>query len=97
MYMLTIYIISAYIIFISIFAFDEFGKSTLGFLIHLIPSFLLIIVAYLALRFKQHGWKMFLLVGAIFTIFFKTYTDLIVFSIISLPLFVISYLSYKYN
>ncbi len=72
-----------YIIFLSIFAFDEpFGT---GFLIHLIPSFILI--AILAC-----SWKSFKLAGILTAvaglgtvIFFKTYTDWIVFLIVSVP------------
>jgi hypothetical protein len=85
-----------YILFISLFALDSFTGGfwfgLLGFLIHLIPSFILIVFLLIAWRYKLTGGAIFILLSIIFTIFFRTYEDLIVFLIISLPLLIIGIL-----
>ncbi|MBT3406029.1 hypothetical protein HN419_02570 [Candidatus Woesearchaeota archaeon] len=64
------------------FAFDTPG---IGFLIHLIPSFILIALIILAWKYEIIGGISFIILGIIFTIFFKTYKDPITILLISLP------------
>jgi hypothetical protein len=81
--------------FISVFALDVFGEKRpffekiLGFLIHLIPTFLIILSVIIAWRFKLIGGVLFAIVGIVFTLFFKTYTNIGRFAMLSLPLFLI--------
>lgn len=79
------------IIFISIFAFDE-PLASLGFLIHLLPSFILIIILIIAWKWEFIGGIIYIAIGIVFTIFFKTYEDIIVFLLISLPWIIIGVL-----
>lgn len=88
----------AYILFISIFAFDVFSPEysifdmIIGFLIHLIPSFILIIVTIIAWKKEFLGGILFILLSILFTIFFNTYKEIISFILISLILFIIGLL-----
>lgn len=87
-----------FILFISLFALDSFGgenpflEQIIGFLIHLIPSYFLIAVLILAWKKPQIAGVIFLGLGAVFTIFFNTYEDLINFLLISGPAFLIGIL-----
>jgi hypothetical protein len=84
-----------YIAFISLFALDVFegGYGVWGTMIalfmHLIPSFLLIACLILAWKRPKVSGVLFLMLGIVFTIFFRTYQHLDTFLLISLPLFVI--------
>lgn len=90
------YILSIiYVIFLSIFAFDEIGNSFIGFLIHLIPSFLILITILITKRYQLIGGIMFGLLALATIIFFKTYQDIIVFILVSLPLLIVSLLTLK--
>ena len=87
-------LVMVYILFISMFALDSFADglswlSLLGFLIHLIPSFVLVGILILSWKYKLAGGITFIVLSIIFTIFFNTYKDIIVFLLISLPLLVI--------
>jgi len=72
-----------FIIFMSMFAFDT--GSFLGTLIHLIPSFALIVITAMAWKQPFHGGIVFLVLAGVFTVFFKLYKDPISFLIIGLP------------
>jgi len=82
-------------IFISLFAFDAFQENTLffkqvlGFIIHLVPSFLIFISLLIAWKYYLLGGIIFILVGVFFTVFFHTYKSISSFLILSLSLFII--------
>jgi hypothetical protein len=81
-----------FIILISLFALDTpFG---IGFLIHLIPSFIFIGCLIVAWFKPKIGGILFGLVGIGTIIFFDTYRELISFIIISVPPIVIGILFY---
>lgn len=79
-----------YAIFISIFAFDEIGHSIIGFLIHLIPTFLVIVVTLISRKYPHIGAFLFGLLFVATVLFFRTYQDAVVFALISLPLAIVS-------
>lgn len=87
-----------YIAFISLFALDVFegGYGFWGTIIalfmHLIPSFLLIAGLVVAWKRPTAGGAIFLVLGIIFTLWFRTYQRIDVFLLISLPLLVIGLL-----
>lgn len=70
---------------LELFAFDS--QSPLGFLIHSIPSIL--ILGALALSWKDplRGGISFLLLGILGAVFFGAWENIAVFSLVSLPLF----------
>jgi len=84
-----------FILFLSLFALDVFtGEAPLiqelgGFVIHLIPSFALIIVLIISWRKPLIGGIIFILLGLVFTFYFRTYQALLNFLTISFPLIVI--------
>lgn len=87
-----------FILFISLFALDSFPgeapflQEFVGFLIHLIPSF--VIIGLLAVSWNRPfmgGW-LFALLSVLFTVFFGNYRSLLEFVTLSLPLIVISVL-----
>jgi hypothetical protein len=80
-----------YILFISLFAFDT-PILSYAFLIHLIPSFVLILFTLIASKMPKLGGILFILSFVIFTLTFHTYKSLLNFSVISLPLFIIGIL-----
>ena len=82
-----------FILFLSILALDV--ENILGWIIHMIPSFVLIGILIFAWKKPLIGSIAFLIIGVIFTIFFKTYREILLFSIISLPLFIIAGLFFK--
>jgi hypothetical protein len=95
-----------FIIFISLFALDVFAefsfwKAILAFVIHLIPSYILILALILAWKRPFLGALSYFLIAIFFTVFFNTYSDLIVFFLISGPplllgiLYLLSYYSSK--
>lgn len=87
-----------YILFISMFALDAFsGDGSItekigGFLIHLIPSFVLLFVLGVSWKKPTAGGVLFILLSIIFTLYFGTYESLLNFLIISFPLAVIGLL-----
>jgi len=87
-----------YILFISIFALDEFGqgvefwKATLGFAMHLIPSLLLVLFLIISWRWAKIGAVLFLVASIAVTIVFQTYRNITSFVFISISLFVIGIL-----
>lgn len=81
-----------FIAFMSIFSFDVFADYTgwelvVAFLLHNIPVFILIGILILSWKKPRLGGQIFIIAGVIMTIFFKTYTDIINFLLISLPVF----------
>jgi hypothetical protein len=87
-----------FIIFISLFALDAFTEpnnfwlNLAGFFIHLIPSLILIIILLISWRQKLFGGITFIILSIIFSIFFHTYEDLIVFAILTVPMLIIGIL-----
>ncbi|MBU0907862.1 MAG: hypothetical protein KKD18_04475 [Nanoarchaeota archaeon] len=87
-----------YIVFISLFALDAFSGSGnfwevfVGFLIHLIPSAILVILLVVAWKHEMVGGWLYLILGVIFTIFYDTYESVITFFVLSGPLFFIGVL-----
>jgi len=72
-----------YILFLSLFVFDTpFG---IGFLIHLIPSFILISILILTWKKQKFAGILFGLFGITTIIFYNTYQGILNFSMISLP------------
>lgn len=82
--------------FVALFAFDMWGQW-LGFLMHLIPSFIIIIMLAIAWNKQLIGGILFILFGVVSIFYFHTYKVLMIFSIISLPLFIIGLLFMIYN
>ena len=80
-----------FIIFISMFAFDEKFIS-FGFLMHMLPTLLLIGLLIIAWNWATLGGLILLVFGIISIFFFRTYEDPIVFLIVSFPIFVVGIL-----
>lgn len=84
-----------FIIFMSLFATDVFTEgypffqALLGFLIHLIPTFLIVIALVIAWRWPRTGGLLFALLGVATIFAFDTYEHVISFLLISMPLFVV--------
>lgn len=74
----------AFICFISMFAFDT-PITSIGFWIHLTPSYLLTGLLILAWKKPKIGGIAFLILTVIFTFWFDLYKDIIVFLLIGLP------------
>lgn len=76
-----------FIIFISLFALDVFGKPNwfLALLIHLIPSFILIIATIVAWKKELVGGLVFVVLGLSFILYFHNF-------VISAPVFIIGIL-----
>jgi len=86
-----------FICFISLFSFDVFGEYgfpivLVALFMHLIPSLVLAGILAVAWKWEKIGGILFLILGIVFTLFFHTYEDLIVFLIVSLPVFLIGIL-----
>jgi hypothetical protein len=77
--------------FLSIFAFDVFDSKEsfiriiLGLLIHLIPTFLMLIAFLFSFKNKSIAGFGMVFLGIVFTLFFNTYESWINFALISLP------------
>lgn len=85
----------AFILFISIFALDSFGtegplyQEIFAFLIHLIPSFILIIILYFFWKKPLYCGLSFIIIAVLFTVFFNAYRNLFSLILISfLPAFI---------
>lgn len=88
-----------FIVFLSMFSFDVFGEYhgwelLVAFIMHIIPSLVLIGVLVLAWKIPKWGGAAYIVLGIIFTIFFKTYTEIISFLLISSPLLIVGGLFY---
>lgn len=94
-----------FILFFSLFALDAFNGNAsfydkfIMFLVHLIPSFIMIIFLVFSQKHPAISGWIFIILGFIFTFFFNTYRSLTIFLIISLPpiiigiLFLISFMA----
>lgn len=84
-----------YIAFISLFALDAFSAgfswpgTAIALFMHLIPTFILIACLVVAWKRGVVGGSLFLVVGILFTLWFRTYQRLDVFLLISFPLLLI--------
>jgi hypothetical protein len=84
--------------FLALFAFDVFvsGEPFLkmigAFLIHLLPNYLLAAALLIAWKREELGGFLLILLGIFFTLFFRTYTAIPNFLIVSAPVFVIGIL-----
>ena len=85
-------------IFISIFALDVFAEGygfplvLVALFMHLIPTFIIIIILLIAWKWEKVGGVLFILLGLIFTLFFNTYRHPLTFLLISGPVFLIGLL-----
>lgn len=85
-----------FIVFLSLFALDVFGAGPLGaqlvgFFIHLIPSYVLLLVLAFAWKKEKAGGILFMLLGVVFTLFFRI-NEIIYFMTVSYPVFLIGVL-----
>lgn len=84
-----------YITFISLFALDVFSAgfnwpgTAIALFMHLIPTFILIACLTVAWKRGVVGGSLFLAVGILFTLWFRTYQRPDVFLLISFPLLLI--------
>jgi len=87
-----------FIAFLSIFALDVFVEGysflelSIALFMHLIPALILVGVLWVAWRREKVGGIIFVIIGFLFTIFFRTYSNLIGFLLISFPVFLIGFL-----
>lgn len=83
-----------FILFLSLFALDMFeGEAPLiekimGLLIHLIPSFMLIIILIISWKRPLLGGIAFIIMSILFTIYFDTYKNIFTFLAFSVTLVV---------
>lgn len=86
-------ILAAYILFISSFALDAFSEGgTLmhqvgDFIVHLTPAIVTAGFLWLAWRFPIIGGLFLMMLGMVFTIYFRTDRTFQLFMMISFPLF----------
>ena len=94
-YYFPLYLAILLVMFLSIFSLDVFsegyklGELLLALFMHLIPSILLIIVIIIAWKKRVVGGVIFLLLGLISIIFFRSYSEFVTFLITSLPMILI--------
>jgi len=80
-----------FIVFLSLFSLDAFSEPApwyailAGFLIHLIPALVLLIILLYAWRSEFIGGIIFLLLSIVFTFFFGTYKSSGSFILITMP------------
>ena len=85
-------------VFISLFALDSFSENNttleniLGFLIHLIPTYLLIIVILIAWKWELIGGIIFIILGMSYIIMAWNKFPFLTYLIISGPLFLVGVL-----
>ncbi|MCC7504384.1 MAG: hypothetical protein IT259_03740 [Saprospiraceae bacterium] len=84
----------AFALFLSVFALDAWdGKSTFlhqlgAFLIHLIPSAVILGALYVAWKWRIIGGLLFMVIGMVFTVYFGAWRETELFLMLALPLFV---------
>jgi hypothetical protein len=87
-----------FILFLALFAFDVFGgdqslgKKLLGFLIHLIPNFVLTLILIVAWKHEWVGTIAFILAGIAYIVMFWGRFPAVTYLTISGPLFFIGIL-----
>lgn len=87
-----------YILFISLFALDVFGggygfaELLIALFMHLIPTFILIIILLIAWKWEKVGGVIFIILSIGFTLFFNTYRHPMTLLTISGPVFLIGLL-----
>ncbi len=87
-----------YTLFISLFAADAFSGDALlsekivGFIIHLMPSIVSLIILAVSWKSPVKGGALFILLSVVFTLYFGTYKSILNFLVISFPLAVIGIL-----
>ena len=87
-----------FILFLALFAFDVFegdqsiGKKLLGFLIHLTPNFVLILILIISWKHEWVGTIAFAAAGIAYVVMFSGRFPFATYLIISGPLFLISVL-----
>ncbi len=84
-----------FILFLSLFALDAFSgnasflEKLIGFIIHLLPSFVLLAILATSWKYPVFSGIAFILISIAFTLFFDTYGHLYSFLAVSVPPFVI--------
>ena len=104
-YWLPRIIVILFICFISLFALDVFGEFSgfeilVALFMHLVPSFILIILLIISWKYELVGGILFLVLGVVFTFWFDLYENLVSFLLIGLPVYVVGILflfSFKLN
>ena len=85
-------------LFISLFAFDVFGEgysfweSIFAFLMHLVPTYLVLIALAIAWRWEWVGVVLFAGLGIAYLVIFRGNVDWVVFLLIPGPLFLLAIL-----
>lgn len=83
-----------FIVFLSMFAFDvwfedwSLVEKVIGFLIHLLPSFILLAVLLFSKKYTKITGYIFMLMGLGFAVFFDAYEEWMTFLILVVPLIV---------
>lgn len=91
-------ILAAYILFISSFALDAFSEEgtlvhqTGDFIMHLTPAVVTAGFLWLSWRFPIIGGLFLMVLGMVFTIYFRTDRTVALFMMISFPLFLVGLL-----
>ncbi|MFA5086637.1 MAG: hypothetical protein WC468_03590 [Candidatus Paceibacterota bacterium] len=91
LYWLPRAIVILFILFFSLFSLDVFseGGTALekagGFLIHNIPTIILILALVFAWRNEKKGGYLFIILGLLFAFYFHTYQRIDTFLMISFP------------
>ncbi len=86
-----------FILFISLFSLDVFEEYSgweilVALFMHLIPSIVLVSILLIAWKWELVGGVIYIIMGIVFTLFFKTYTELLGFFLISLPWIIVGIL-----
>jgi hypothetical protein len=85
-------------IFISLFALDVFSEESsfwqavVGFIIHLVPTFVILLILYLAWRREWIGSVFFALLGILYIVMSRLKMDILAYIFISGSLFIIALL-----
>ncbi|MFN8241673.1 MAG: hypothetical protein U0X39_13100 [Bacteroidales bacterium] len=66
--------------------------EVLGFLIHLVPGIIVITCTLVSFWYRRAGFWIFILLAASVTVYFKTYTELQRFMLLTLPMLTIALL-----
>ena len=86
------------VMLLAIFALDvfdgeqSFKESVLGFLIHIIPSYSLLVTLLIAWKRPLYGGFLLLVCALFFTAYFHTYREIFTFMIISVPIIIVGVL-----